>query len=337
MGMVCDNILEYEIVLADGTIARATQTENADLWQALKGGGNNFGIVTQFTAKTIPFSKVWGGYFYWPWSQTTKLLRTFHEFNKAENFDEHAAGPILAFGYKSSIGMKGGSGSIIYTKPEPWPAAWAPFGKLWRIWSTAGVRTLSSVTRELHDLAPHGNRYVHGVFARPEISLTNRDSQALYTTTIKNDLESILYFEGLFNKAVEKVKCVYRVQFPLTFQPLTPGVFRKGSPNVLGLESRDPSESFVIVLACPNWVREEDDETVFSAAKEMIEAGEAFSEARGAGERYRYLNYAARCQDPLPGYGAENVEFLQAVSRKYDPDGIFQRAVPGGFKLGLYS
>ena len=38
---------------------------------------------------------------------------------------------------------------------------------------------------------------------------------------------------------------------------------------------------------------------------------------------------------PIAGYGEENVEILQKVSRKYDPEGVFQRLVSGGFKLGL--
>jgi len=318
MGMVCDNIVDYEVVLADGTITHATATQNEDLWRALKGGSNNFGIVTHFTSKTVPFGKIWGGYFYWTAGQMKNLLRAFHEVNRPENFDPHAAGPILAFAYQSALGVKGCGGSIVYTKPEAWPAVWTPFRKIWRLWSTTGIRSLTSVAQEMHGLAPHGLR------------------QAVFTTTIKNDLESILHFETLYHEAAEKVKHCYKLTFALTVQPLTRGIFTKGEPNVLGLEGRDPKDSFVIVLCCPGWTRAEDDETIIAASKALIEAGEKFAESRGAGERYRYLNYAAKEQNPLDGYGHENLEFMRQVSRKYDPDSIFQRAVPGGFKLGMY-
>lgn len=60
-GFACDSIVEYEIVLANGTIAAATQTVHADLWKALKGGGNNFGIVTRFVFRTIPLGQIWNG------------------------------------------------------------------------------------------------------------------------------------------------------------------------------------------------------------------------------------------------------------------------------------
>jgi hypothetical protein len=46
-----------------------------------------------------------------------------------------------------------------------------------------------------------------------------------------------------------------------------------------------------------------------------------------------YLNYADASQDPLASYGTENVEKLRSVAAKYDPDQVFQRLCPGGFKI----
>lgn len=51
----------YEIVLSDGTIAQANIVTNTDLYWALRGGGNNFGIVTRFDVETHPLDLVWGG------------------------------------------------------------------------------------------------------------------------------------------------------------------------------------------------------------------------------------------------------------------------------------
>ena len=61
---------------------------------------------------------------------------------------------------------------------------------------------------------------------------------------------------------------------------------------------------------------------VAEAAKEM-----------GLLHQFQYLNYADPSQDPIQSYGAENVARLKAASRKYDPMGMFQTQVPGGFKL----
>lgn len=46
-----------------------------------------------------------------------------------------------------------------------------------------------------------------------------------------------------------------------------------------------------------------------------------------------YLDYANQAQNPISSYGPENVASLKAAAAKYDPRGIFQKQVPGGFKL----
>ncbi len=65
-GFACDNVVAYEVVLADGRIVVADKDNHADLFRALKGGSNNFGIVTKFTMTAIPCDKVWGGMAFLP-------------------------------------------------------------------------------------------------------------------------------------------------------------------------------------------------------------------------------------------------------------------------------
>lgn len=64
----------------------------------------------------------------------------------------------------------------------------------------------------------------------------------------------------------------------------------------------------------------------------MQKANEA---ARDMGmlHKFVYLNYANQAQDPILSYGRENVARLKAAEMRYDPRGVFQRQVPGGFKL----
>ena len=45
------------------------------------------------------------------------------------------------------------------------------------------------------------------------------------------------------------------------------------------------------------------------------------------------MNYAYPTQPVIASYGGENVRFLRNVSNKFDPQGVFQKLVPGGFKL----
>lgn len=53
----------------------------------------------------------------------------------------------------------------------------------------------------------------------------------------------------------------------------------------------------------------------------------------GLGEDFLYLNDASADQKIMEGYGKENLNRLQRVSRKYDPEQVFQKQVTGGFKL----
>lgn len=53
--------MNFEVVLADGSVVNANSTSNDDLYRALKGGSSNFGIVTRFDVNTLPNTPLWGG------------------------------------------------------------------------------------------------------------------------------------------------------------------------------------------------------------------------------------------------------------------------------------
>lgn len=65
-GFACDNVVNMEVVLASGQIINANQTSNPDLFTALKGGSNNFGVVTRFDLMSFPRDNFWGGTILYP-------------------------------------------------------------------------------------------------------------------------------------------------------------------------------------------------------------------------------------------------------------------------------
>ncbi|KAK0229786.1 hypothetical protein EDD85DRAFT_123625 [Armillaria nabsnona] len=59
-GLAIDNVLAYELVILNGEVTNVTASTDPDLFFSLKGGGNNFGVVTRFTLKTFPQGNIWG-------------------------------------------------------------------------------------------------------------------------------------------------------------------------------------------------------------------------------------------------------------------------------------
>jgi FAD/FMN-containing dehydrogenase len=79
-GPTCDNVLEMEVVTADGEVRTANATQNADLYWALRGGGGNFGIVTSFLYQAHPVSTVLGGLIVYPREAAGTVLRGYRDF-----------------------------------------------------------------------------------------------------------------------------------------------------------------------------------------------------------------------------------------------------------------
>ncbi len=79
-GLTIDNLLEADMVLADGRFVRASADENPDLFWAIRGGGGNFGVVTSFLFRLHPVKIVQAGVTLWPLEQTPKVMKAYREF-----------------------------------------------------------------------------------------------------------------------------------------------------------------------------------------------------------------------------------------------------------------
>jgi FAD/FMN-containing dehydrogenase len=79
-GLSCDNLLSAEVVLANGQIMTASEAEQGDLFWALRGGGGNFGVVTQFEFRLHPVSEIYGGLMLFEPADAAGIFRYFREF-----------------------------------------------------------------------------------------------------------------------------------------------------------------------------------------------------------------------------------------------------------------
>jgi hypothetical protein len=79
-GWSCDNVLSLEVVTADGRLVVASETENPDLFWGLRGGGGNFGVVTNFTYKLHPVGpEIVGGAVVWPLAEAERVLAMYRD------------------------------------------------------------------------------------------------------------------------------------------------------------------------------------------------------------------------------------------------------------------
>ena len=79
-GLTIDNLVEADVVLADGSLVTASATHHQDLFWALRGGGGNFGVVTSFLYKAHPVSTVYGGPIFWELKDAPEVMRWYRQF-----------------------------------------------------------------------------------------------------------------------------------------------------------------------------------------------------------------------------------------------------------------
>jgi FAD/FMN-containing dehydrogenase len=79
-GLTVDNILEVDMVLADGTFVTASSKENSDLYWAVRGGGGNYGVITSFLFKAHPVHTNIAGPTLWDINKMETVLKWYREF-----------------------------------------------------------------------------------------------------------------------------------------------------------------------------------------------------------------------------------------------------------------
>ncbi|CAO1598652.1 hypothetical protein XANCAGTX0491_002410 [Xanthoria calcicola] len=319
-GFVCDNVLSFDIVLADGTLVSANATSHPDLWVALRGGSNNFGVVTRFHLRTFPQAPFYGGQVFYQIETAPQQIDAFAKLAGAADFDENAS-LITSFSYTAQGGAIQNSLKYPSTTLDTKPAVFQPFFDIGsQLGQTMRVSNVTDFTTEQGAFSPDGFR------------------QLYRTTTFKNSRPFLDRVYTLWDTTIPLIKPIAGIQWALSIQPIPPIITSRSGPlggNSLGL-SPTSDGPLVNCLLTATWNNTADDILAQNTAVQLFDDIE--KEARVQNKPslyhpYKYLNYADGSQDVIGGYGPEVKKRLRDVSRKYDPRGVFQRQVPGGFKL----
>ncbi|EMR62565.1 putative fad binding domain-containing protein [Eutypa lata UCREL1] len=158
-----------------------------------------------------------------------------------------------------------------------------------------------------------------------------------FTLTFKLDDRIIKKVPETLERLAEDLKAlVPEGEFTVVFiiQPL-PASFAKHSAarggNLLGLDH--VQEDSVLFLSMLKSETPELAQRALPLYKSAVEDIETYSKSVDGNVDFRYLNYCHSSQDPLATYGEESITKMREAAAKYDPSGVFQTRVPGGFKL----
>jgi hypothetical protein len=148
-----------EVVLASGLIVEANASFNSDLFLALKGGSNNFGVVTRFDLKTLQQGEFWGGAIEYPASAIPDQLAAFTKFKQSQNFDAYAE-VENSYLWSSTTGLATAN-NMFYTKPIVNASALSPFTSIQpQLANTMRISDIVDFANEIAQFQPQNSKYV---------------------------------------------------------------------------------------------------------------------------------------------------------------------------------
>lgn len=164
-GWTCNQATSFEVVLADGSIVRASAHENRDLWKGLRGGANNFGIVTAMELVTFKQGPLWSALAISPTTILDDQAKICAELMAPDNYDEDASF-ITGWAFSSVAGGSVALNQLVHTKPNgtETPPFYANLLALPTIPNIGSPPTIASVSKVSEDAgafnAKQASRYV---------------------------------------------------------------------------------------------------------------------------------------------------------------------------------
>ena len=297
-GMTIDNLVSVDLITAVGKKVRVSENENADLFWAIRGGGGNFGVVTQFEFRLFPVGpEIVAGLMVFPFNQAKQVLTKYRQFvdSAPEDLNVWAVlrkAPPLPFLPESVHGKEVVVLPIFY----------------------AGA--VAEAEQLIAPLRSFGNAIGEHIGPQPYVEW-QRAFDPLLTSGARNYWKSHNFTEladGALDAIVEFAGKLPSPQCEI-FIGLIAGAPNRVASGAMAYGHRDAK--FVLNVH-GRWDEAKDDPKCIGWAREFFKASAPYASA-GA-----YVNFmtAEEGDRVAAAYGA-NYERLVTIKRRYDPDNVF--------------
>ncbi|EEA25210.1 hypothetical protein TMatcc_006569 [Talaromyces marneffei ATCC 18224] len=322
-GWAANNVVDYEVVLANGTITHANSSTNTDLFAVLKGGGNNFGIVTQYTLQTQPISnKVWGGVMTFSHDKSPQILQAIRDFTEYYPDDKAAIIPTCEHTPLFTEWFV----FMFYDGPSP------PDGIFNNFTAIGADLNMTKTWNSYYDLLQDNDKYdLRG----------QRYAIGTETTPLPNATVGLEVMTTLFNTFYNTTSTVVGdlgMIGTIAFQPMPRTITSKAKAMGGDLLSFPDTHDYIIMeLDISHWFASDDNGT--EAAMQQYYTGldndiKDFIAKGVLPDVYRplFMNDAHGTQDYWGRIST--ADMARSVREKYDPELFWQKRTSGGFRLG---
>ncbi|KAF2691015.1 FAD-binding domain-containing protein [Lentithecium fluviatile CBS 122367] len=323
-GWAASQVREFEIVFSNGTIGHINKDNHPDLFKVLKGGGNNFGIVTNYRLQAHPQGNVWGGnlvYLRTP-EKDKKLLKAVRDFTEY-NTDHKAA--VIVTAERANINIVDSwIIFLFYDGPTPPAGIFQNFTDVNPLLDTTRTRTYA-------DLMALSN----WVVIKGEVVMI-----ATETVPLPSAANEVEVFEGIHNhwrNITATTLLEPGIVASIAWQPFPKAIAREArarSPDLIDVD--DDVDRIIIEMnyafaTLPNYEKMADTmEATYTGVRERVQAWQADGTLP---EAYLpvFMNYGFYRQDYWGRLKPESRALAKSVSDQVDPNGLFETRT-GGWK-----
>ena len=304
-GMAVDNVKNYEVVLANSSINNANRDEKSDLFQALKGGGPNFGIVTRYDLYTKSEYQLWYTLKAYSANDSARVMEAAIKIEKSMDEDDKICF-YLTTTPNSLVAIMLYRGHTA-ARPE----AFAPLDD---------IKPVAVPTPETN-----GTQMSFAIIS----AQNNLGNRASGSAALEPDME--LYVKTL-RIAQDLAKETPNITFAHTFQPLgAPSVEKSRSLGRNLLNVKPVRQSWLAITAY--WTDSADNEKGMEQIQKYVSEIKTAAAAAGKLLDFDFMNDSNLFQSPLKSYGEASLAKANQAAAKYDPDRVFQTLQNNGFLL----